>query len=133
MSNLIFNPPIVAIDFDGVICEEKFPSIGDPKPYAISSIRRIRQAGWRTVLWTCRSGKYLKEAREFLDKWNIEMDAYNDNGAITKKEWGELGFDDTRKIGADIIVDDRSVFWKDRKYIWIIITEELLDIYNEGD
>lgn len=131
MGNLIFDPPIVAIDFDGVICEEKFPFIGRPKPYVVSSIRKIRKAGWRTILWTCRTGRYLKDAKNFLDRWNIKMDAYNDNSAITEEEWYNLGFSDTRKIGADIVIDDRSIFWKDEKDIWRIITAKLLKIYNE--
>lgn len=91
---------IVAIDFDGTIVEDKFPEIGDPIPGAFETLQRMQDKGIRLVLWTCRKGKYLKDAVGFCSKNGIEFDAVNDNASS--------GFRPLPKIVADIYIDDRA-------------------------
>ncbi|MGM0410100.1 MAG: hypothetical protein ACQEQF_04980 [Bacillota bacterium] len=124
---LTFNPPIVAIDVDGVLVECDFPKLGKLKPFCLYFLREIKKAGWRRVLFTCRQNKYLQDVKNYFNKYNIKFDAYNDNSAITQKEWDKFGYKDTRKIGYDIIVDDKSIFYQDNLYI---VTQKLLKIYD---
>ena len=45
---------IIAIDFDGTICQNEYPEIGDPMPLAIWSIKKLKKRGHDLILWTCR-------------------------------------------------------------------------------
>lgn len=116
---------IVAFDFDNTLVENSYPQIGNPKSYAISTLSELKEKGVRIVIWTCR--EELKPVREWLNKWNIAVDAINSNEALTEKEWKKFGYHDSRKIAADIYVDDRNLFYKDdlKK-----VKEKILEIYN---
>ena len=60
---------VIAIDFDGTLTTENcFPNIAPLRPYAAEAIHNLQAAGHRCVLWTCREGIYLDEAREFLNQ-----------------------------------------------------------------
>ena len=52
-------PPILAIDFDGTIVENKFPEIGRLKKDAKWVINKLKEAGCKIVIWTSRDGKYI--------------------------------------------------------------------------
>ena len=51
---------IIAIDFDGTIVKSMFPDIGDPVPQAIDVIKYLQGRGDKLILWTIRTGVYLK-------------------------------------------------------------------------
>lgn len=98
---------IAAIDFDGTLCEFKYPDIGKPKLPFIRHCTELRQSGVKLILWTCRSGKQLKDAVAWCKNHGLEFDAVNEN---ILKITNELGFkDDSRKIYADIYIDDKSI------------------------
>lgn len=95
---------VIAIDFDGTITDKNdFPNIGEPKEYAFEAIKNIQAAGHKIILWTCRYGKSLENAINWLAKNNIKFDAYNEN----------LYPLESRKIVADIYIDDKNVFMVD--------------------
>jgi len=129
--DLFYYPPIVAIDFDGTIYADGYPDIeeGHFVKDAIDSIKIIQNAGWRTVLWTCREGDYLKDARQVLNDEGIYMDGYNEN-ILTQEELDEFGFKDTRKIGADVYIDDKIIGGFTN---WIAIKQKLLTLYDENN
>ena len=92
---------IIAVDFDGTIVEHEFPEIGPLKEGAAKALRAIKKAGHRIVIWTCRKGKEEGQLRTFLLEKNIPFDTINTPIP---------GFDiDTRKIYADVYIDDRSI------------------------
>jgi len=95
---------IVAIDFDGTIVEDAYPSIGKPKLFAFETLKRLQDDGHRLILWTYRSGIRLEEAVSFCETKGICFYAVN-------KSFPEEEFDtDTsRKIYADIFIDDRNL------------------------
>ena len=96
---------VIACDFDGTITTENcFPNIAPIREYAMEAIHNLQAAGHKVILWTCREGKYLDEAREFLNRNGIEMDGYNYNPYYRLQ---------SRKIVADIYVDDKNVFMVD--------------------
>ena len=45
---------VYAVDFDGYLCEDAWPSIGEPRFDVIRHFRELRQQGHKLILWTCR-------------------------------------------------------------------------------
>ena len=66
------------------------------------------------ILWTCRENTperaYLDEAVEWCAKNNIPIDIVNDNPPAIKNIYGKFA---SRKIGADIYIDDKAINIKD--------------------
>ncbi len=96
---------IIAVDFDGTIVEDAYPRIGKPMLFAFESLKQLQMQGHRLVLWTYRHGKALEEAVEFCRENGIEFYAVNSS-------FEEEIFDGTtqsRKIHADVFIDDRNL------------------------
>ena len=95
---------IIAIDFDGTIVEDGYPSIGKPRIFAFETLRKLQENGHRLILWTYRSGNRLEEAVAFCNENGIEFYAIN-------KSFEEDQFETTksRKIYADLFIDDRNI------------------------
>ena len=112
----------LAIDFDGTIVEDAYPSIGKPKIFAFETLKKLQSEGYRLILWTYRHGKSLEEAVEFCRKNGVEFYAVNSSFE------GEIFDDETqsRKIDADLFIDDRNLGgfpgWGE---IYKIITERI--------
>ena len=114
---------VVAIDFDNTIVYSNYPKIIKPLPYALDVIKILMNDKYTTlILWTCREGKDLEDALNWLDIHNIHFDYINENS----KERIELYGTNPRKIGADLFIDDHSYegiegierLWKNW-YFWI--------------
>ena len=54
------------IDFDGTLCENDFPNIGEPNWVIINYVKKLKECGHYIGLWTCREGKILDEAVEIV-------------------------------------------------------------------
>ena len=52
-------PYIIATDFDGTICESKWPEIGAPNLEVIDYLKDRKEHGAKLILFTCREGKLL--------------------------------------------------------------------------
>lgn len=99
------NSKIIAIDFDGTIVEDKYPKIGKPMIFAFETLKRLETDGHRLVLWTYRHGSKLSEAVDFCADHGIEF--YSVNSSFQGEEYDVKT--QSRKINADIFVDDRNV------------------------
>jgi hypothetical protein len=99
------NYTIFAVDFDGVLCENKWPEIGAPLEYNLCFIKELRRLGNKVILWTCRSGLRLDHAIEWCRERGLEFDAVNENLIEAVVAFGG----DTRKIYADYYIDDKAV------------------------
>lgn len=125
---------IIAIDFDGTIVNDKFPEIGVPLIDAIHTIKELKTKGHQLILWTCRRDipgdrNYLTEAIAFLKKFDIEFDAVNSNIQAHIDFWGG----DTRKVFADIYIDDKNLVWLSWKQIrYLLITKSIHQLKLEG-
>lgn len=96
---------IVAVDFDGTLCKDAYPAIGDPLPYSIQYIKDLAADGAILILHTCRNGALLDAAVEWCNERGIVFDYINENVPANIERFGG----DTRKIYADIYVDTNSV------------------------
>ena len=96
---------ILAVDFDGTICENKFPDIGAPKIDVIRALKQLQQKGYKLILWTCRTGELLEEAVFICRHFGLEFDAVNDDLPEIKARFGE----NSRKIYFDAVLDDKNI------------------------
>ena len=95
---------IIAVDFDGTLCENKYPNIGAPNTMLISHIRSLQENGDKFILWTCRRGKYLDEAIAWCKHQHLVFDAVNENLPESIEAYGG----DCRKVLADEYWDDKA-------------------------
>lgn len=103
----------VAVDFDGTLCADAFPEIGDPRPLVIAYVKQLAAQGSKIILHTSRENgaeaKLLDEAVEFCEAQGIPLFAVNENpGNIYAKKIG-LTYKDNRKVYADLYIEDKAV------------------------
>lgn len=104
----------IACDFDGTLTDggDNWPLCGDENPYAIDVVKRFKRDGHKVILNTCRRGKYLREAVDWMIEHGIEPDAVNDN------PFARLMYNDPEpgtKVFAHVYIDDRNIFIKKTK------------------
>lgn len=98
-------PLKIAVDFDGTIVEHKYPEIGKDIMFALQTLRALQEQGHQLILWTYRSGQELEDAVEYCRRNGIEF--YAVNASYPEEEFDEDY--DSRKIDADIFIDDRNL------------------------
>jgi len=98
-------PLKIAVDFDGTIVEHKYPEIGKEILFALHTLRALQEQGHQLILWTYRSGKELDDAVEYCRRNGVEF--YAINSSYPEEEFDEDY--DSRKIDADIFIDDRNI------------------------
>ena len=94
----------IFFDFDGTLCEDKFPNIGPVRKHAMKQAKTIKADGNILILWTCRCGKRLQEAIDFCKSHGLEFDYVNENVPENIEKYGN----DCRKIYADYYIDDKA-------------------------
>ena len=94
----------IAVDFDGVIVEQRYPKIGREIPYAIEVLKMLQEEKHKLILWSVREGKLLDEAVEYCRKQGLEFYAINSNYA----EEAEKSQHFSRKLQADMFIDARN-------------------------
>lgn len=97
---------IIAVDFDGTLCENNWPEIGEPKKEVITYLKERQAAGDKLILWTCRVGEMLEKAVKWCIEQALKFDAVNENLPEVIKDFGS----DTRKIFANEYIDDRNAW-----------------------
>lgn len=110
-------PKIVAVDFDGTLVESKFPAIGESIQVMFDLCRQLKKMGVKLILWTCRDNdspeRYLDAAVDFCADQGLTFDAVNRN----IPEVISLFHNDTRKVYADLYLDDKAIPpWQDPAY-----------------
>ena len=97
---------IIAVDFDGCLCENKYPDTGKPIQSVIDALKAQKEQGAKVILWTCRVDAALEAAIEWCKEQGIEFDEVNRN---TPDMISFFGGSDTRKVFANEYWDDRAV------------------------
>lgn len=96
---------IIAVDFDGTLCTNAYPDIGEPNTKLIEYLKQHQVLGNRIILWTCRTGRDLEKAVFWCRQKGLIFDAVNENIPGIIAAYGG----DSRKVTADIYIDDRAV------------------------
>ena len=96
----------IAIDFDGTIVEDRYPEIGEERPFAIDTLKMLIRDRHKLILWTVREGETLEDAVEWCRQRGVEFYAIN-------RDYPEETLDNnqhfSRKIKADVWIDDRNI------------------------
>lgn len=102
---------IIAVDFDGTLCEDKWPKIGDMNEELILSLIWRQRHGASVILWTCREGEKLDEAVKACEAKGLYFEAINENLEHTVVYFGG---NRPRKVFATEYIDDRNskTYWK---------------------
>lgn len=95
---------VIAVDFDGTLCTKNWPGIGEPNSELISQLAEEQKNGAAIILFTCREGKRLKEAVAWCKDQGLKFDEVNRN----LRERIKIYRSDSRKISADVYIDDRA-------------------------
>ena len=100
---------IIAVDFDGVLCENKFPDIGKPYYEVVSLVRELADKGHEIILWTSRNGNELAKAIEWCTDRGLHFCSINSPAPSNEKEYADKYPVQSRKIYADIYIDDHNL------------------------
>ena len=96
----------IAVDFDGTIVTHKYPAIGEEIPFAIDTLKMLRQDGHLLILWSVREGQLLDEAIEWCRARGLEFYAVNRD---YPEETPDNNPQFSRKLKADLFIDDRNL------------------------
>ena len=96
---------VIAVDFDGCLCEDKWPDIGEPHQHVINALAKRKSEGAKIILWTCREGQHLQAAVMWCLNHGLKFDAINDNLEENKAAYGN----NCRKVWADEYWDDKAI------------------------
>lgn len=96
---------IYAVDFDGTLCRNVCPEIGEPNLELIRFLKQAKTNGAELILWTMREGETLNQAVEWCRQYGLEFDAVNDNMEQLKAAYGN----NPRKVYADYYIDDHNM------------------------
>jgi len=103
---------ILAVDYDGTLFTGSWPELGEPKHDVINKVKEFKKHGAEIVLWTCREGISLEEAKKRCKEVGLEFISVNSNAPSQLKYMTERAREGeefaTRKIFANFYVDDRS-------------------------
>lgn len=96
----------IAVDFDGTIVTHKYPNIGEEIPFAVDTLKMLRNDGNKLILWSVREGKLLDAAVQWCRDRGLEFYAVN-------RDYPEETTDNnphfSRKLKADMFIDDRNL------------------------
>jgi hypothetical protein len=94
----------LAIDFEGTLHDGRYPIIGNPQPYAIEVMQKIKNRGHHIILTTCRPVRMQDVMIKWLSDNKIPYDCINDNLPENK-----ILFENPRKTYADIYIDNKNI------------------------
>ena len=118
---------IIAVDFDGCLCKNEYPNIGEPNHLVITALLAAQYNGAKTILWTCRTGKQLDEAVQWCEDYGIKFDAINENLPNLIESFGN----DSRKVRATEYWDDRAVLAPGKPTSKLVTKAQVLDAISK--
>ena len=111
---------IIAVDFDGTLCTDCYPEIGEPNDFLIAMLKNLKTEGKQLILWTCRAGEDLEHAVSWCREKGLVFDQVNENVPEIIARYGG----NSRKIFADVYLDEKGCF------PWVHNSGELLKESN---
>lgn len=123
---------IVAVDFDGILCENAFPNIGKPHYKIILQVRQLIDLGVEVVLWTSRADDRLADAVAWCDDYGLQFTAVNENTPSNIEQYKNEHPNGTRKVYADYYIDDHNIeFCFDRGDALFSVSQLLSNLINK--
>lgn len=114
--------PAIVVDFDGTICEHKYPKVGPPKMGVREALVRFRELGLRIVIHSVRTASYWR----YLAPDEPELDPVNQLEVVRQyMAEHELPYDEiclSDKPLAVAYIDDRAYRFEDN---WWELTQQV--------
>ncbi|MCQ2243807.1 MAG: hypothetical protein MJZ32_06070 [Bacteroidaceae bacterium] len=95
----------IAVDFDGTIVTHEYPKIGRERPFAIATLKKLKEEGHNLILWSVREHELLQEAVDWCKERGLEFYAVNKDYPEESHETNDF----SRKLKVDMWIDDRNV------------------------
>lgn len=105
---------LVGIDFDNTLVENEYPKIGKLKIRMLEIIGNEQDKYGKEnvdfILWTCRRGKELENAIEFIKENKLPIKYFNESHPQALEYFNVVGKipAKTRKIFTNVLYDDRT-------------------------
>lgn len=94
-----------AIDFDNTLSLEEYPTVGDPVPGAIETVKELEEKGYSVYLWTNRTGVALLRAIVWAKNQGLKL-----RGANFESDPNLVDFENiSPKMFADYYIDDKNL------------------------
>lgn len=114
---------VISVDYDGIIVgDNSWPEPGQIIPDAVESINRLHGSGFCIIINSCRVGMAEEVMIQNLKQHGIKHCRVNENCPERIKRYET----DTRKISADLYIDDRSVFNPLKHLSWPDLTDHII-------
>lgn len=97
---------IIAVDFDGTIARTSFPVIEGEMPGVREALAELMRCGHYIIVWTCRQGRDLIDAVNWMVENRIPFDRINDECPRQIEIYGGRDFG---KVYADVYIDDHNI------------------------
>lgn len=123
---------IIAVDFDGVLCENNFPEIGKPNYAMITLVQHLIDDGHEVILWTTRNGKELEKAVEWCEYRGLHFCAVNEPAPSNELEYRNKYDSQSRKIYADVYIDDHNLDYVVNAKNWTVIRGTMIKQVQKG-
>lgn len=108
---------IISVDFDDTISKQAYPDCGELIENAKEVINELYDAGHLIIINTCRMDEPADKAKQFLEDHGIKYHRFNEHAEHILEHYGN----DTRKIFADVYIDDKNIgglpSWKEIREI----------------
>jgi hypothetical protein len=99
-------------DWDNTLAPDCYPGIGKLFPEARKALWMSYLYGHENIISTCRTGEELALVRKTVADERLPISHINENCPARIARWSKVGVDgDSRKIGADVYIDDRNITW----------------------
>jgi hydroxymethylpyrimidine pyrophosphatase-like HAD family hydrolase len=92
----------IAVDFDGTVCDHRYPEIGPTAPHCIETLKYFISKGYKLILYTMRDGKKLEDAVNWFKENNIEL--YGIQWNPGQETWTK-----SNKCYAQLYIDDSAL------------------------
>ncbi len=114
--------PCIVIDFDGTICEHRWPEVGEPTLGVREALQAFKKMGLRIVIHSVRTASYWREHAETDPRLDPEQQVQLIENFMREHD---LPFDEicmADKPLAVAYIDDRAYRYEDN---WFELTQRL--------
>lgn len=108
------------MDFDGILAEDngQFPLIGPPIDPMVEFVKELIDSGHEVILWTSRTGFALSDVVGWCLARDLHFCSVNENAPSNIAKYQTQYPNGTRKVYADIYIDDHDSNFKVSKHKW---------------
>jgi len=118
---------IISVDFDGIIVEDGYwPETGPALPGAVEVINALHNMGFCIIINSCRVGVAEMNMIRWLKEYNVDFCHVGVNCRKLIEKYGA----DCRKISANVMIDDKSIYFDRETFSWKDVGITIIEKYG---